>query len=254
MPVRCPHCHRDHVSTGGKPTAGQPRSQGQHTACPHDRLQRTLLSTGRAPARKEQRVALRLHGSGIRATARGLKSTPSTGMNPLKKKSRCSPRCPHRASPRCPLGPWTCCAGGRTKQQSMRGGLAWGRSPSHAGAGRPGLTALALAWRRSVVAAQPRSCCRGKPCARRWASRALPPSLGGQTRGIALLKRPIPASTTRSPASAHSCPCGRGARGEPARRSAVLARSSCMPASLDCLSIARSLGYWCETVKCKSAT
>jgi hypothetical protein len=254
MPMRWPPCHRDHGITGGKTTAGPPRSQGQHTACPHDRFPRTLLSTGRAPALKEQRVALRLHGRGIRATARGLQSTPSTGMNPLKNKSRRSPRGPHRSATRCPLGPWTGCAGGRTKPQAMRGGLPWGSSPSHAGAGRPGRTALAPAWRRSVAAAQTRGCCRGKPCASRWASRAMPPSLGGQTRVISILKRPMQASTTRSTASAHSCPCGRGSRGEPARRSAVLARSSCMTSSLDCLSIAMSLGYRCETVKCKSAT
>ena len=156
MPVRWPPCHRDHGITGGKTTAGPPRSQGQHTACPHDRFPRTLLSTGRAPALKEQSVALRLHGRGIRATARGLQSTPSTGMNPLKNKSRRSPRGPHRSATRCPLGPWTGCAGGRTKPQAMRGGLPWGSSPSPAGAGRPGRTALAPAWRRSVAAAQTR--------------------------------------------------------------------------------------------------
>jgi hypothetical protein len=76
LPVLGPHGHSDQVIKGGKTTAGQPRSKGQNPACPHERVQRALLSPGRAPALKEPIVDMRRHGRGLRETARVVKRWP----------------------------------------------------------------------------------------------------------------------------------------------------------------------------------
>ena len=106
--VLCPHCHSDHVIKGGKTKAGQQRYKCQNTACPCSSFQRGLLYKGRAPAIKEQIVAMRRNGSGIHETARVLQMSPTTVINTLKKKSLRSPRCTNRSSTRCLLTRWTC--------------------------------------------------------------------------------------------------------------------------------------------------
>ena len=86
LPVLCPHGHSDHVIKGGQTTAGQQRSKGQNTACPHASLQRALLDKGCAPALTEPIVDMGRKSSGSRDTARGLQRSPTTDMHPLKKK------------------------------------------------------------------------------------------------------------------------------------------------------------------------
>jgi transposase-like protein len=92
MPVLCPHCYSDHVIKGSKTKVGQQRYKCQNTACPRYSFQLDLLYKGCAPAVKEQIVDMRLNGSGIRDTARVLKTSPTTVINTLKKKSLRSPR------------------------------------------------------------------------------------------------------------------------------------------------------------------
>ena len=87
MPVRCPHCHSDHIITGGQTTTGQQRSKCAPPDCPRDALQLALTSKGRLPAINEHIVAMRLHGSGIRDTVRVLKISPTTVMHEWKKAS-----------------------------------------------------------------------------------------------------------------------------------------------------------------------
>src|SRR5215510_3713509 len=101
--VLCPHCHSDQVIKGGKTKAGQQRYKCQNTACPPYSFQLDLLYKGRAPAIKDQIVDRRLNGSGSRDTARGLKISTTTVINPLKKKSLRSPRCINRSPTRCTL-------------------------------------------------------------------------------------------------------------------------------------------------------
>jgi transposase-like protein len=94
IPVLCPHCHSDQVIKGGKTKAGQQRYRCQHTACPRYSFQLDLLYKGRAPALKEQIVAMSRNGSGIRDTARVLRISPTTVINTLKKRA-----CTHLGEP-----------------------------------------------------------------------------------------------------------------------------------------------------------
>jgi transposase-like protein len=107
MPVLCPHGHSDQVIKGGQTQVGQPRYKCQNTDWPHDSFQRDRLYKGRAPALQAQIVDRRLHGSGIRETARGLKISVTTVINTLKKKSRRSSRGIDCCSTRCLLTRWT---------------------------------------------------------------------------------------------------------------------------------------------------
>ena len=254
IPVLCPHCHSDHVIKGGKTKAGQQRSKCQHTACPHSRFQRDLFSKGRAPAIKEPSVDMRLNGSGIRDTARVLKMSPTTVINTLKKKSRRSARSINRCSTPCLLTMETGCASELRKRTSMRGGPLWGRSTRSAGGGMRSITRRARGWRRSVAGGTIRCVSSSKRCSSLLASSAMTPMLGARPPGSSIPTSTSRASGTCSRSSANIEPDGPGASVEPARRSAFPDRSRCMTSSLGCLSIAMSLGYWCETVKCQSAT
>ena len=80
-----PHCHSDAVIKGGKTKAGLQRYKCLHTNCPDSSLQLDLIYQGRCPEIKEQIVDMVLNGSGIRDTARGLKISPTTVLNELKK-------------------------------------------------------------------------------------------------------------------------------------------------------------------------
>ena len=90
IPVLCPHCHSDHVIKGGTTKAGIQRYKCHNADCPHDSFQLDLIYKGRSPEIKKQIVNMALNSSGIRDTARVLKISPTTVINELKKKSRCS--------------------------------------------------------------------------------------------------------------------------------------------------------------------
>ena len=90
IPVHCPHCHSEHIIKGGTTKAGIQRYKCQNTDCSHYSFQLDLIYKGRSPAIKEHIVDMALNGSGIRDTARVLKISPTTVMNELKKKRRCS--------------------------------------------------------------------------------------------------------------------------------------------------------------------
>ena len=88
IPVRCPHCHSDHIIKGGTTKAGTQRYKCLNMQCPHYSFQLDLIYKGRCPEIKEQIVDMALNGSGIRDTARVLKISPTTVLNELKKKSQ----------------------------------------------------------------------------------------------------------------------------------------------------------------------
>jgi hypothetical protein len=88
LPVLWPHGQRAQGLTGGKTTAGPPRSQCPPTACPQERFPRALLSNGRAPASPEPIVDMRLQGRGSRDPARGVQLRPTPGLQTLKKQRR----------------------------------------------------------------------------------------------------------------------------------------------------------------------
>jgi|SoiMetStandDraft_2_1073263.scaffolds.fasta_scaffold60976_2 insertion element IS1 protein InsB len=85
LPVLCPHCHSDHVIKGGKTKTSRQRYKCANPACPHDAFQLDLQYKGHLPAIQQDIVAMGLKGSGIRDTTRGLKISPTTVMNALKK-------------------------------------------------------------------------------------------------------------------------------------------------------------------------
>jgi transposase-like protein len=86
--VPCPHCQGADIVRHGKSPEGK-----QHYRCHQCRegQQRTFLLdysyTGQSPAVKEQRVEMAMNASDIRDTARGLKMSPTTVINELKKKN-----------------------------------------------------------------------------------------------------------------------------------------------------------------------
>ena len=201
--VLCPHCHSDHVIKGGKTKAGQQREKCQNTDCPRSSLQRDLFYKGRTPAIKEQIVAMRLNGSGIRDTARVLKMSPTTVINPLKKKSLLSSRCINRSSPRGHLRRWTWCFSELKKRKSMRCGPPWRRRPRRAGCGTRSITRQAGAWRMAVADGKSRCFCNAKRSASLLGSPAITPIIGARTPGIWIPTSTMRASATRRRSSAN---------------------------------------------------
>jgi IS1 family transposase/transposase-like protein len=86
IPVRCSHCHSDHIIKGGTTKAGIQRYKCLNATCPHYAFQRDLIYKGHCPEIKEHIVAMALNGSGIRDTIRVLKISPTTVLNELKRK------------------------------------------------------------------------------------------------------------------------------------------------------------------------
>jgi insertion element IS1 protein InsB len=86
IPVLCPHCHSDQVIKGGKTQAGKQRYKCHNVDCCRYSFQLDLTYQGLSPEVKEQIVDMALSGSGIGETARGLKISPTTVINELKKK------------------------------------------------------------------------------------------------------------------------------------------------------------------------
>jgi insertion element IS1 protein InsB len=88
IPVRCPHCHSEHIIKGGTTKAGTQRYKCLNPTCPSYSFQLDLIYKGRCPTIKEHIVDMALKGSGMRDTARVLKISPTTVLNALKKKSQ----------------------------------------------------------------------------------------------------------------------------------------------------------------------
>jgi len=86
IPVLCPHCQSHQVIKGGKTETGKQRYRCQQTDCSHRSFVLDPAYNGRLPQIKEQVIDMALNGSGIRDTARVLKSSPTTAINELKKR------------------------------------------------------------------------------------------------------------------------------------------------------------------------
>jgi transposase-like protein len=75
VPVRCPHCQSRQVIKGGKTDTGKQRYRCQQTDCSHRSFVLDPAYNGCLPHIKAQ----------IIDTARGLKISPTTLINELKK-------------------------------------------------------------------------------------------------------------------------------------------------------------------------
>jgi transposase-like protein len=94
VPVHCPHCHSKEVIKAGKQAKG-----AQRYGCQNDRCERRIFrlqyqDRGRALEIRRQVVDLALNGSGIRATARVLRISPTTVIAVVKKSPHASARQP----------------------------------------------------------------------------------------------------------------------------------------------------------------
>jgi insertion element IS1 protein InsB len=98
VPIECPYCHSTEVIKAGKQATG-----AQRYRCHNDRCARRIFllqyhDRGRVPELRRQVVDLALNGSGIRDTARVLRSSPTTVIAVLKKSRRSPTRQPHVAA------------------------------------------------------------------------------------------------------------------------------------------------------------
>ena len=84
--VQCPHCHRDQVVNRGKTARGPPRDLGQKKACAPGSVLLDSTNRGCLPEVHELIIAMSLHASGIRDTARALHISTDTVLSELKKK------------------------------------------------------------------------------------------------------------------------------------------------------------------------
>jgi transposase-like protein len=88
--VRCPHCQSGAVVKYGTTATGKERFRCQ----PENGCGRTFIReytySGRLPQVKRQIVEMTLNGSGVRAIARVLQSSPTTGIEELKKRPQLS--------------------------------------------------------------------------------------------------------------------------------------------------------------------
>ena len=94
VPVQCPYCHSTAVIKAGKQANGTQRYQCQNDRCERRIFLLQYQDRGRVPEIRRQVVDLALTGSGIRDTARVLRSSPTTVIAVLKTSSRTSPRQP----------------------------------------------------------------------------------------------------------------------------------------------------------------
>jgi transposase-like protein len=94
VPVQCPHCHSTEVSKAGKQANGAQRYQCQNDRCERRIFLLQYQDRSRAPEIRRQGVGLAINGSGIRATARVLRISPTTVIAILKKRPRASTRQP----------------------------------------------------------------------------------------------------------------------------------------------------------------
>ena len=94
VPGQCLHCQSTEVIKAGKQANGAQRSRCQNDRCERRIFLLQYQDRGRAPAIRRQVVALALNGSGIRATARVLRISPTTVIAVLKKSPGASSRQP----------------------------------------------------------------------------------------------------------------------------------------------------------------
>ena len=86
VPVHCPDCQGVDVVQYGKQRHGPQRYRWNTAACPRRMFLLQSQHQGRLPAVQHRMVAMALHGSGSRETARVLGVSPTTGIDTLKKK------------------------------------------------------------------------------------------------------------------------------------------------------------------------
>src|SRR6266571_1236738 len=84
--VQYPPGHSEQVVKHGQTDRGIQRYLGQNTACVQGRFFLAYRHRGCGPAVKPTSLALRRNASGLRDTARGLRSRTDTGWSDLKKK------------------------------------------------------------------------------------------------------------------------------------------------------------------------
>jgi transposase-like protein len=84
--VRCPHCQSDHIVKRGKTARGTQRYLCQNTLCTQGSFLLDYGNRGCLPEVKETIIAMSLHASGVRDTARSLPICPNTVLRALKKK------------------------------------------------------------------------------------------------------------------------------------------------------------------------
>jgi hypothetical protein len=83
--VHCPHGHREQSVTCGTTPRGTQRSLCQHTAGATGRVLLDDRHRGCVPAVQHPLIAMRLHASGMRETARVLRSRTDTGLRVRRK-------------------------------------------------------------------------------------------------------------------------------------------------------------------------
>ena len=76
--VRCPHGQSDQIVTRGQTGGGTQQYVCQNTTCATGRFLLDYRYLGRLPEGKHPRMGRRLNASGVRDTARGLRSSTDT--------------------------------------------------------------------------------------------------------------------------------------------------------------------------------
>jgi insertion element IS1 protein InsB len=92
IPVQCPYCQSKQVIKGGKTDTGKQRYSCRNPDCVHQSFLLDPAYKWRLPEIKQRIIDMSLNGSGIRDTARVLKTSPTTVINELKK-SICANQC-----------------------------------------------------------------------------------------------------------------------------------------------------------------
>jgi insertion element IS1 protein InsB len=99
VPVQCPHCHSTKVSKAGKQANGAQRYRCQNEQCERRIFLLQYQDRARAPEIRRQVIDMAINGSGIRATARVLRISPTTVIAVLKKSPNAASRPPCVGTP-----------------------------------------------------------------------------------------------------------------------------------------------------------
>ena len=83
--VRCPHCQSDQIVKRGKTARGTQRYVCQNTRCAKGSFRLDSCNRGCLPDVKHMSIDMRLNASGVRDTARSLRSCPNTVLRARKK-------------------------------------------------------------------------------------------------------------------------------------------------------------------------
>ena len=84
--VQCPHCKSEQIVKRGKTYCGTQRYLCQNTACARGSFLLDYRSRGCVPEVKQQIIDMSLNASGVRDTARVLRTSTDTVLSELKKK------------------------------------------------------------------------------------------------------------------------------------------------------------------------